>query len=289
MATTLLWRNFDAQAGDFCMSIEAMPLYVDIERIDNEIRELGRDEDGPLEPAELFPFDQIHYQGTDAVERAIRLLGLDTVSRVLEIGSGVGGPARYLAHTVGCRVTALELQDRLHAISARLTARCGLGDRVTHLRGDALTYPLPETAFDAVVSWLAIHHMPERPRVLARLARTLRPGGRIYIEDLSERAPFTASDLPDVTRTIFGVTLTSADEYVRDLRDAGFVDVAATDMTSDWQAFAVARARAWRDARDRHVRVHGQATYGRLERFFFTVAHLFESGSLGGLGLIGRT
>jgi len=64
------------------MSIEAMPLYVDIERIDNEIRELGRDEDGPLEPAELFPFDQIHYQGTDAVERAIRLLGLDTVSQI---------------------------------------------------------------------------------------------------------------------------------------------------------------------------------------------------------------
>lgn len=270
------------------MSIETMPLYVDIERVHNEVRELGRGEDGPLQPTELFAFDQFHYHGTDAVESAVRRLGLDSTSHVLEIGSGIGGPARYLAHEAGCRVTALELQPSLHQIAARLTDRCGLSDRVTHVCGDALTYPLPQGAFDAVVSWLAIHHIPERPRLLSRCADALRAGGHIYIEDLYRRAPFAASDLSDVARTIFGVTLTSADEYVRELQAAGFIDAGATDMTSDWAAFCDARVAAWRGARDRQVRVHGEATYVRLERFFSTVARLFQSGSLGGLCLIGK-
>src|SRR5262245_15728097 len=134
-------------------AIDSMPLYVNVERIDNELTELGIGDDEALTPAQLFPFDQYHYHGTDAVQAAAKLLGLGPASHVLEIGSGLGGPARYLASTVGCRVTALELQGDLHAMATRLSDRCGLGQRITHLRGDALTAALPEASFDAVVSW----------------------------------------------------------------------------------------------------------------------------------------
>jgi hypothetical protein len=89
-------------------AIKSMPLYVDVERINNELAALGIGVDEALTPAQLFPFDQYHYHGTDAVHAAVHLLGLGPASHVLDVGSGLGGPARYLASTIGCHITALE-------------------------------------------------------------------------------------------------------------------------------------------------------------------------------------
>src|SRR5215470_4665888 len=122
-------------------AIESMPLYVNVERIDNELAALGIGADEALTPAQLFPFDQYHYHGTDAVHAAAHLLGLGPTSHVLDVGSGLGGPARYLTSTIGCHVTALELQSELHALATRLTARCGLEQHITHVCGDTLTPP----------------------------------------------------------------------------------------------------------------------------------------------------
>ena len=188
---------------------------------------------------------------------AAGIIGLGRASRVLEVGSGLGGPARYLVHTVGCHVTALELQEELHALASTLTRRCGLESRVTHVRGDALTYPLADSAFDAVVSWLAIHHIRARPRLLARLAATLRSGGRIYVEDLVARAPFSPGDAAAVRQMLYGETVTSVDDYAADLHKAGFVDIETTDMTPGWTVFCQGRAAAFSSSRDRQERVHG--------------------------------
>jgi cyclopropane fatty-acyl-phospholipid synthase-like methyltransferase len=261
------------------MNIETMPLYVNVERIYKELDELGYTRGSRLQPEDLFPFDQFHYHGTDVVAHAASLLSLGSNSKVLEIGSGLGGPARYLAHKVGCHVTALEVQPRLHEIATDLTHRTGLDHKVTHVLGNALTHPLPAAAFDAVVSWLAIHHIPSRPLLLARCAECIGDNGKIYIEDLYQRAPLADPG------AIFGVTLTSTEEYVADMRNAGFTNIKPIDMTDDWAAFCRTRANAFRAGRDRHIRVHGSATFEMLEGFFSTVVQLFESGSLGGLRL----
>ncbi|MBI4263999.1 MAG: class I SAM-dependent methyltransferase [Acidobacteria bacterium] len=265
-----------------------MPLYVDLRRIYNELAEAGVGAGDALPPERLFPFDQIHYRGTDAVRTAAETLRLSPSSRVLEIGAGLGGPARFLAHTTGCHVTAVDVQEPMHAVACDLTARCGLASRVTHVHGDALTAALPDAGFDAVVSWLAIHHMPDRPRLFSRIARALRPNGQVYIEDLCQRAPFSAADLVDVREMLHATTLTGAEAFERDLRAAGVKEVGLTDMTGDWAAFCAERAAAWQAARDRHVRVHGAETYARLERFFLAVRRLFEGGSLGGLRIVAR-
>jgi len=269
-------------------AIKSMPLYVDVERIYKELTELGIGDDEELTPAQLFPFDQYHYHGTDAVHAAAQLLGLGPASRVLDVGSGLGGPARYLAGTTGCHVTALELQGDLHAVAANLTARCGLGQHITHVCGDALACTIPEANFDAVVSWLALLHIPERPCLLERLARTLRRGGRLYIEDLYRRAPFAQSNMNDVRHTLYGVTLTSIADYVRDLQEAGFTGIAATDLSDDWEAFCGARLASWRADRNRHVRVHGEQIYAGLDLFYSVVSRLFASGSLGGVRVVAR-
>jgi len=142
-----------------------MPLYTNLDRIARGLAAHGIGPDDPISSEQLFALDQWHYHGTEAIAAAAHVLGLGPQRRVLDIGAGVGGPARYLAHTTGCHVTALELQPELDAIGVDLTRRAGLADRVTHLCGDALAEPLPDAGFDAVVSFLAIVHIPDRGRL----------------------------------------------------------------------------------------------------------------------------
>ena len=266
--------------------IAAVPLYTQLERVDRGLAALGIGPGEPIAPEQLFSLDQWHYHGTDAIRAAADHFGLGPASRVLDIGSGIGGPARFLASTFGCHVTALELQPNLHEIAVDLTRRCGLDERVTHLCGDALVHPLPEAAFDAVVSWLAVLHIPDRPRLFARMARTLRPGGGCYIEDLCMRAPFGEEDLRDLHEIVFGTTVTSIDDYAADARSAGFVDVVAADLTGDWAPFAAERLMAWRQNHAAYAQTHGEAAYAAQELFYRVIARLYDGGSLGGIRLV---
>ena len=266
--------------------IGSIGLYTNLDRIASGLAGLGIGPADPITPEQLFPLDQWHYHGTAAIRAAAETLGLGPESQVLEIGSGIGGPARYLAYTVGCPVAALELQPQVHAIAADLTRRCGLDGRVTHLCGDALSYPFPDASFDAIVSWLAVLHIPDRPRLLARLARALRPGGRCYSEDFAMRAPFAPRDLRDLREIVFGITVTSIEEYVHDLEVAGFIGIEATDMTEQWLPFVTHRLKAWRQNRAAYAGAHGEAAYAAQERFYAAVARLFEGGSLGGVRVV---
>jgi cyclopropane fatty-acyl-phospholipid synthase-like methyltransferase len=267
-------------------AIRSMPLYTHLERVERALAAIGIGPGDPVRPEQLFAIDQWHYHGTDAIRAAAVALRLGPASRVLDVGSGIGGPARYLAHTTGCHVTALELQPELHEIGVDLTRRSGLDEKVTHLCGDALTYPLPPAEFDAAVSWLAILHVPDRPRLFARLAQALRAGGKCYVEDLSRRAPFAPRDLADLRDVVHGITVTTAADYAADLRSAGFVEVATTDLTSDWAPYAAERLRTWRQNRAAYASVHGEGAYLAHEKFYAVIAQLYDSGSLGGIRLI---
>lgn len=269
-------------------TIAAMPLYTNLDRVARGLSALGFGPRDPIPPEQLFTLDQWHYHGTEAVRAAGERLGLGPGSRVLDIGSGIGGPARYLAYTFGCHVTALELQPDLHAIAVDLTQRSGLAARVSHICADALTYPFPDAAFDAVVSWLAVLHIPDRPRLCAKLARTLYPGGGCYIEDLCMRAPFSADDLRDVREVVFGISMTGAEDYADDLRAAGFIDVTTTDLTGDWRPFAAERLKKWQANHEVYARVHGEGAYAAEEKFYAVISRLYESGSLGGIRLVAR-
>ena len=264
----------------------AMPLYTHLDRIARGLAAKGIGPHDRIPPEQLFALDQWHYHGTAAIEAAATRFALGPQSRVLDVGSGVGGPARYLAHTWGCRVTALELQPQLDAIAQDLTRRSGLGDRVTHVCGDALSQPVQEASYDAVVSWLAIVHIPERPRLMARLAKALRPGGGCFIEDLCMRAAFAPADLRDVRDIVCAATITRIDDYVADLRAGGFVDVVATDLTGDWAPYAAARLTAWRAGHAEYAGVHGEGAYSAQEQFYSVIARLYGSGALGGVRLV---
>ncbi len=110
--------------------LQSMPLYTHVDRVARGLAALGIGPDDEIPAERLFALDQWHYHGTDAIRDAARFLGLGPQSEVLDIGAGIGGPARFLAHATGCRVTALELQPELHQVGLDLTRRSGLGGRV---------------------------------------------------------------------------------------------------------------------------------------------------------------
>jgi sarcosine/dimethylglycine N-methyltransferase len=268
--------------------IKSMKLYTHVERIDNELAELGLGPEDELTVAQLSAFDQLHYHGTEALDGALQMPGATAGQHWLEIGSGIGGPARYLAHRGGIRVTALELQSDQNRLAAALSERCGMADSIDHVCGNFLDHDFAGQQFDAVVSWLALYHIPERPLLLERCHALLQPGGRFYTEDLFGIGEIDASQRAELERDLYAITLPDLDGYRSDLEAAGFEVEHCDDMTADWAEFTHARLAAFRAERERHQRVHGAATVQALDDFYSAVDHHFQSGKLGGLRLCAR-
>merc|ERR1740121_2415862 len=105
----------------------------------NALKQRGK-ETGDLTVEDLTALghlDQYHYLGVEANDHVIDILGLDKSVHVLDIGSGIGGPARYISAKSGCRITGVELQQDLSVASTDITARVpGLSERVSFVTGD---------------------------------------------------------------------------------------------------------------------------------------------------------
>lgn len=268
--------------------IKSMKLYTHVERVYNELEEQGISDADALTVADLVGFDQMHYHGSEALDTALELIGGDNPRHWLEIGSGIGGPARYLAATAGINVTALELQPDQNLLAESLSRRCGLETKIQHLCGDFLEYDFAGRQFDAVVSWLALYHIPERPVLIEKSCSLLKPGGRFYTEDLCRMAAIDQQQLSDLQRDLYAITLPDFSAYQADLEAGGFEIESVTDMTADWSQFTHDRLATYRADRDRHVRVQGEATVDALDDFYGAVDHHFQSGKLGGIRLCAR-
>ena len=265
-------------------SMKAMKLYDQVERIHNELTMLDVGSAEPLTVEQLTPFDQYHYFGTEAVDQAIAALGLRSGMRVLDIGSGIGGPARYIAARSGAHVTALELQPDLDVVAADLTRRCGLAHLVEHRCGNILD-GLGET-YDAVVSFLCFLHIADRRRLLAACREALAPRGGMYIEDFAKRREPTGDEIALLAVKVQCPALPAAAEYDAQLREAGFSEIHTEDLTSQWGAFTATRLELFRASRMRNVAVHGVDLVDGLDDFYATVAQLFASGAIAGLRIL---
>jgi SAM-dependent methyltransferase len=132
---------------------------------------------------DLAPADQFHSGGKDATVRLARLAGARPGLRVLDVGGGLGGPARTLAVEFGCRVTVVDLTESYVRAGAALTARLGLADRVSHRVGDALALALDGAAFDVVLAQNSGMNIADKERLYAGFARALRPGGVLALQE----------------------------------------------------------------------------------------------------------
>lgn len=268
--------------------IKTMKLYSKVERVMNELRALGFAEDAPLRVEDLTPFDQYHYRGTEAVDEALDALGVGTRSHVLEVGAGIGGPARYMAYKSGCRVTALELQADLDETGARLTARCGLAGRVRHLCGDVLSGIAASQEFDALVSMLCFLHIADRAALFEQCHAALKPGAMMFVDDYYARAPLTEAEARALAEKVYCRYVPDLATWEAQLRAAGFTEIALSDHTEVWSAFVAERLAAFRAARGRQVALHGAELVDGLDDFYATVNGLFAGGRLGGVRVTAR-
>lgn len=138
-------------------------------------------------PSELKGADQLHTGGPTATTRVAERAGINAGSHVLDLGSGMGGVARQLAHDFGATVHGVELTHQFVAAARSLTQRTGLTGQVTFSQGSILALPFgepPAEAFDAAVVVHVGMNIRDKDKMFAEAARVLRPGGVLAVYDV---------------------------------------------------------------------------------------------------------
>jgi sarcosine/dimethylglycine N-methyltransferase len=237
---------------------------------------------GPLVPDELYDFDQDHYGGLAAVQALAERARITRSSRVLDVGAGLAGPARFLAAERGCRVIGLEFHGGRAAGGARLTRRVGLARQVVVVRADAQRLPFADGAFDACISQEAFLHVPDKATVLAGCQRVLRPGGRLAFTDWIAHPRLAERERERLLEWMAATTLQTLDRYRALVHQAGFAWVDAEDLTADWAPLLRRRLARWRQRRDHGAARLDEARYREYEQLSVFFLRLVEDGKLGG-------
>jgi SAM-dependent methyltransferase len=202
-----------------------------LDSILSALRVSGRDPD-QLTWEDLSPVDQFHVGGRAATLRLAALAGLRRGQHVLDVGGGIGGPARALAATIGCRVTVLDLTKTFTQVGTALTARTGLKDLVTFRVGDALEMPLHDTSVDVAWTQHSTMNIGDKERLYAELHRVVRPGGRLAMHEVVAGEGVPPLHFPVPWAADPGISfLRTADDLRATIAAAGFAEAVWADVT----------------------------------------------------------
>jgi ubiquinone/menaquinone biosynthesis C-methylase UbiE len=217
------------------------------------LKQMGKDIE-QLSTADLSAADEFHLGWRAATDRLAKDLALAPDMRVLDVGSGIGGPARFFAETCGCRVTGIDLTEEFVAVAAELTRRCKLSDLASFRQASALDLPFGASAFDAATLIHVGMNIADKARLFQNVRRVLKPGGLFGVYEVMRAAE---GDLPypmpwaQTAETSF---LETPETYRRLLSAAGF-EIEGED---NWREFVLALAREMREKQA----VHGAPPLG---------------------------
>jgi SAM-dependent methyltransferase len=180
----------------------------------------------------LAPADHFHGGGLAATQELIAILRPQAGERLLDIGSGIGGPARWIAAKFGVHVTGVDLTPEFCAAAEQLSRATGLSDKVTIKNGSALALPVPDNAFDRAYSQNVIMNIADKPQFYSEAFRALRPGGVFAIANACA-GPGGAPHYPQMWASTAATSfLATPEETRRDMTEAGFTIVAFRDTTA---------------------------------------------------------
>ena len=163
-----------------------------MERVEAGLAAAGKNLEA-LTVDDLAPIDEFHTRGRASTLELAGLAGLTASDRVLDVGCGLGGTARHLAQTYGCRVDGIDLTQEYVDAGNQMTQWVGLSDRVTIEQGSALELPYDSNTFDVVWTEHAQMNIADKGLFYSEIARVLKPGGRFLFHDIFRG---TADDEP---------------------------------------------------------------------------------------------
>ena len=208
----------------------------------------------------------------DEYDRFISWLRLEPQQHVLEVASGSGGPARYLAEHTQCHVTGIDANEGGVETATESLAQTDLADRVTFRVADATAQlPFADNTFDALMCIDAINHLPNRLSVFREWQRVLRRGRRaVFTDPVLITGPVTNEEL--ALRSSIGVFLFVPPGVNEQMIDrAGFTLVQQEDVSENCASIAG----RWHEARQRYkealLKIEGEKRFEDLQKFFAAV------------------
>jgi len=210
-------------------------------RLDAALADDGAD---PARPTieSLAPYDQFHGRGLEATVEAAAMMQAAPGDHLLDVGSGIGGPARWVARRFRCKVTGIDLTPEFCDVARHLTRRLGMDDRVAFEVGDALAMPFPDDTFDGAWSMNVSMNVADKGALYREIRRVLRPGAWLVLSEIAKGA---GADVDYPTPWAAGPAtsfLSTPDETRRGLARAGFDVIRLHESRDEALAFA-ARSR----------------------------------------------
>lgn len=213
------------------------------------------------------------------VERMAALVpGLGPDTRVLDMGAGYGGAARWLAGRLGCRITALNLSERENARHREMNRAQGLDHLIEVVDGSFETVPSPDGRYDLVWSQDAILHSGRREQVIAEAARVLRPGGRLVFTDPMQADNCPPGVLEPVLARIHLDSLGSIGVYRAAAARHGLEQIEVIEMTEN---LVTHYSRVREDLMRAREALDGKVSDAYVDRMIAGLGHWVDAGGSG--------
>jgi len=241
-----------------------------------------------LTEAVLQRYDQDHFGALEAVDLLADRAGIGAGMHVLDVCSGMGGPARYLAHHRGCRVTGLDVTASRYEGAVRLTRLVKLEHLVDFHLGNALEMPFADAAFDTVIGQEAFCHVPDKTRLIGECTRVVRLGGTIAFTDVLRREKLTPEASARLEREMSFLSLETLEGYGALLAANGCRVLVQDDLSEWWTEILVQRLAMYRSLEATTVERFGAAHFKRWDDAYAFFVGLFAKGELGGGRLVAR-
>src|SRR6516165_4224802 len=205
-------------------------------QIAESLRSAGKDI-SRLTTADLAAIDEFHIRDRKATLELAQSLNLSATTLVLDIGSGLGGPARTLAETYGCRVTGIDLTQAFCDAATAMSDWVGLGNRVSFKQGDATNLPFENQTFDAATTIHVAMNIAAKDKMYVEARRVLKPGGIFAVYDVLQGEggkvlyPVPWARDPSISH------LATSDQMKTLLTGVGFRLLDVQDSTEESQSF----------------------------------------------------
>jgi sarcosine/dimethylglycine N-methyltransferase len=215
---------------------------------------------------EMLMGEEIHIGGTMATRELAVMAGIQKDTRVLDICSALGGPARHLATEFGCRVTGIDATPAMVEEATRRTTCAGFNGRVTFRLGNALDLPFRGSSFDTVWGQDAWCYVTDKARLISEAARVTKTGSTIAFTDWIQLGDVPDRQLDPLLTFMLFPYLETSEGYIRLLEDNDWEVTAADDLSRDFaEQFTLYREMIQGEFRPEITRLFGNDFFSAVE------------------------